>query len=121
MSSTSGFRMVEPGSDRQKNAAQSGARWQLARESVDKIRDVLSSVLGLALKFGYLITNPAEAVQLPPSRRGHEGRSVHPTRAVFGFGRTDPGAVRDDGLCRALYGLRVSEVIGLRWSDNHRR
>ena len=52
-----------------------GGKKCLARESVDKIRDVLSSVLGSAVKYGYLVTNPAEALQLPPSERGHEDSS----------------------------------------------
>ena len=66
----SGFRIKEPEENKQPNPKKSGAQQQLARESVDKIRDVLSSVLGSAVKYGYIITNPAEAVQLPPSRRG---------------------------------------------------
>jgi len=83
----SGFRIEEPGVDRQKSPVQSGARWQLARASVDKIRDVLSSVLGSAVKCGYLITNPggggpATAI----ASRGTKAETVHPTRAVFGFG-----------------------------------
>ena len=42
----------------------------LSHESIDKIRDVLSSILGSAKKYGLLVTNPVEGVQLPPSRRG---------------------------------------------------
>ena len=62
----SGFQIREPGdSQRPKNG-----KTCLSRESVDKIRDVLSSVLGSAVKYGYLVTNSAEALQLPPSRRG---------------------------------------------------
>lgn len=115
----SGFRIEEP-SARQKSPEKSGPRQELARESVDKIRDVLSSVLGSAVKYGYLITNPAEAIQLPPSRRG--------TRRQKPFLRPEQFSVLVELIQEpyasmvyvAVYtGLRVSEVIGLRWSDIH--
>jgi len=47
----SGFRIKEPEENKQKNPKKNGARQQLARESVDEIRDVLSSVLGSAVKY----------------------------------------------------------------------
>jgi hypothetical protein len=38
---------------------------KLAHESKDKIRDVLSSILGSAVDFGLLVKNPVEAIRLP--------------------------------------------------------
>jgi len=37
---------------------------------VDKIRDVLSSILGSAVKYKYLVTNPMEGVKAPSDKRG---------------------------------------------------
>ena len=42
----------------------------LSHESKDKIRDVLSSMLGSAVQYGLLVKNPVEGVRLPPERRG---------------------------------------------------
>jgi integrase len=115
----SGFRIEEP-SARQKSPERSGPRQELARESVDKIRDVLSSVLGSAMKYGYLITNPAEAIQLPASRRGARRQKpfIRPEQfSVLVELIQEPYATM---VYVAVYtGLRVSEVIGLRWSDIH--
>jgi integrase len=115
----SGFRIEEP-SARQKSPEKSGPRQELARESVDKIRDVLSSVLGSAVKYGYLITNPAESIQLPPSRRGARRQKpfIRPEQfSVLVELIQEPYASM---VYVAVYtGLRVSEVIGLRWSDIH--
>jgi hypothetical protein len=47
----------------------------LAQESRDKIRDVLSSVLVSAKRYGLLVVNPMESVQLPPERRENAGTS----------------------------------------------
>jgi integrase len=116
----SGFRIKEPEENKQQNPKKSGAQQQLARESVDKIRDVLSSVLGSAVKYGYIITNPAEAVQLPPSRRGARRHKpfIRPEQfAALAELIQEPYATM---VYVAVYtGLRVSEVIGLRWSDIH--
>ena len=40
----------------------------LSRESVDKIRDVFSSILGSAVKYEYLVSNPAASLQVPPRK-----------------------------------------------------
>ena len=42
----------------------------LSHESKDKIRDVLSSILGSAVTYGLLLRNPMENVKLPPEKRG---------------------------------------------------
>ncbi len=41
----------------------------LAHESQDKIRDVLSSILGSAMQYGLLVKNPVEGLRLPPAKR----------------------------------------------------
>ena len=44
----------------------------LASESKDKIRDVLSSILGSSVQYGLLIKNPVEGIRLPAERRESE-------------------------------------------------
>lgn len=116
----SGFQIREPDDSKPRNPEPDGAKKRLARESVDKIRDVLSSVLGSAVKYGFLVTNPAEALQLPPSKRG--ARRHKPFIRPEQFSTLvelieEPYATM---VYVAVYtGLRVSEVIALRWSDIH--
>ena len=43
---------------------------KLSHESMDKIRDTLSSVLGSAVNYEYLVKNPVEGLKLPPDRKG---------------------------------------------------
>jgi integrase len=116
----SGFQIREPEDTKQKNPERLGTDKCLARESVDKIRDVLSSILGSAVKYGYLVTNPAGALQLPPSKRG--ARRHKPFIRPEQFSALveliqEPYATM---VYVAVYtGLRVSELIALRWSDIH--
>src|SRR5271157_1599423 len=42
----------------------------LSHESRDKVRDVLSSILGSAVRYQRLVKNPMEGVQLPPKTTG---------------------------------------------------
>ena len=46
------------------------ANSKLAYESSDKIRDVLSSILGSAVQYQLLVKNPVEGLKLPPARKG---------------------------------------------------
>jgi integrase len=45
------------------------ASTKLGYESCDKIRDVLSSVLGSAVKYELLVKNPVEGMKIPPAKR----------------------------------------------------
>ena len=92
----------------------------LAHESRDKFRDVLSSVLASAVKYGFLVRNPVENVRMPAERRGK--RRNKPYLTVQQFERLvelipEPYATM---VYVAVYtGLRVSELIGLKWGDIH--
>ncbi len=118
----SGFEIVNPADSRQRGPEANGARKRLSRESVDKIRDVLSSILGSAVKYGFLVTNPAEGLQVPPEKRGKRRHKpfVRPEQfAALVELIQEPYATM---VYVAVYtGLRVSEVIGLRWGDIHER
>jgi integrase len=90
----------------------------LSRESKDKIRDVLASVLGSAKQFGLLVTNPTEGLQLPKEKRGKRKTKPHITPEQFDelLGEIpEPYATM---VFVAIYtGLRVSELAALKWND----
>src|SRR5436305_10680743 len=98
------------------------AKQKLSRESIDKSRDVLSSILGSAVKYGYLVSNPAAGLQVPPEKRGKRRHKpfIRPQEFAALVGLiSEPYATM---VYVAVYtGLRVSELIGLRWEDIHER
>jgi integrase len=95
------------------------AELELSHESRDKIRDVLSSILGSAVKYSYLVKNPVEGLQLPPPKIG---KRIKPFIMPEIFMKLlalirEPYATM---MYVAVYtGLRVSELIGLRWRNVH--
>ena len=95
------------------------AKSELSYESRDKVRDVLASVLGSAVKFGFVVKNPVEGLRLPPAKRGKPSkRYVTPTQlmVLVDLIREPYGTM----VFVAVYtGLRVSELIGLRWRNVH--
>jgi integrase len=115
-----GFQIREPEKREHQNPQDGCAGKWLSRESVDKIRDVLSSILGAAVKYGFLVKNPADGVHVAPAKRG--------TRRHKPFVRPEQFAALVELIQEpyatmvyvAVYtGLRVSELIALRWSDIH--
>lgn len=91
----------------------------LSRESVDKIRDVLATVLRLAVgKYALLTGNPMEHVVLPRSRMGRKKSKPHISPEQFDLLVTSMPEPYATMVYTAIYtGLRVSELIGLRWND----
>jgi integrase len=83
--------------------------------TVLKVRDALSSVLRSAKRFGLLVNNPLDGLQLPPDR---DGRRMKPFISPEQFNSlvesiSEPYATM---IYVAVWtGLRVSELIGLRW------
>jgi integrase len=92
---------------------------ELSHESQDKIRDVLASILGSAVKYGYLVQNPVEGVRLPPPKTGKRSKPyITPDlfKALLAL-MAEPYATM---VFIAVYvGLRVSELVGLRWRNVH--
>jgi integrase len=91
---------------------------KLSHESRDKIRDVLSSILGSAVRYQLLVKNPVEGVQLPPCVIGRRVRKPNITSEQF----EQILALMSEPYATMVYvavysGLRVSELIGLRWND----
>jgi integrase len=95
------------------------AKSALAYESKDKIRDVLSSILGSAVGYGYLIKNPVEGIRLPPDNKGRRSKPYLPPHVFDVLVQliAEPYATM---VYVAVYtGLRISELIGLRWKNVH--
>jgi integrase len=91
----------------------------LEHESKDKIRDVLSSACVAAVQYGFLIKNPVEGIKLPPPKKGKKSKPyVTPDQfEVFVARIREPYASM---VYVAVYtGLRVSELVGLRWRNVH--
>jgi integrase len=92
---------------------------KLAHESLDKIRDVLSSVLDSAVRYGLLVKNPAEGVRLP-RRRGGAKAKPWITRPQFDALVELIAEPYASMVYVAVFtGLRVSELAGLRWRNVH--
>ncbi len=89
----------------------------LSHESIDKIRDVLSGILSAAVRYELLVRNPAEGLKLPRVRKGKRSKPyVTPVqfKALIEL-IAEPYATM---VYVAVYtGLRVSELIGLRWRN----
>ena len=95
------------------------ANTNLSHESRDKIRDVLSSVLGSAVRYGYLVKNPVEGLKLPPNKTGMRSKPYISPQAFAALVAlvSEPYATM---IFVAVYtGLRVSELVGLRWRNVH--
>ncbi len=91
----------------------------LSHESRDKIRDVLSSILGSAVKFGFLVKNPVEGLRLPPPKKGKRSKP-YVTPVLFAALLALIAEPYATMIFVAVYtGLRVSELIGLRWRNVH--
>jgi integrase len=91
----------------------------LSHESIDKIRDVLSSILGSAKKYGLLVTNPVEGVGLPPSRKGKRIKPYVTPKQFLTLIEIIPEPYASMVFVAIYTGLRVSEVIGLKWRNVH--
>jgi integrase len=92
---------------------------QASHATAAKIKDVLGSVLGSALRFGLLAKNPLSAVKLRPPRTA---KRTKPTITPEQFEAlvnlmTEPYASM--AAVSVMTGLRVSELIALKWEDVH--
>jgi len=91
---------------------------RLSHESVDKVRDVLSSVLQSAVTYNLITSNPMEKVSLPPERRGRRRSKPYLTPEQFdALLMLIPEPYATMVYVAIFTGLRVSELIGLRRED----
>jgi integrase len=90
----------------------------LSPESVDKIRDVVSSVLRTAVDYGRLSSNPAEKIRLKKRKLRRTKPFLRREQFVALLGLiAEPYATM---IYVAVFtALRVSELAGLRWRNVH--
>jgi integrase len=91
----------------------------LGHESLDKVRDVLSSIMNAAMRHQLILKNPVEGVRLPHPRRGKRGKPwITPEQLALLLERMqEPYATL---VFVAMFtGLRPSELAGLRWRNVH--
>ena len=95
------------------------ANSDLSRESRDKVRDVLSSILGSAVKYGFLVKNSVEGLRLPPDKTGRRQKPFIRPQQISALLELIAEPYSTMVFVAVYTGLRVSELIGLRWSDIH--
>ncbi|HLV85814.1 MAG TPA: tyrosine-type recombinase/integrase [Candidatus Sulfotelmatobacter sp.] len=92
---------------------------KLSHESKDKIRDVLSSVLGSAKEYGLLIANPAENIRLPRDTKGRKSKPYVPPEKFAALLALISEPYSTMVFVAVYTGLRISELVGLRWANVH--
>jgi integrase len=93
--------------------------WKMAQESKDKVKDVLCSILGSARDYGLLVRNPVGGVRPPAAKSGKRSKPY-----ITEQGLNQLLTVVKEPYATMIYvavftGLRVSELIGLRWRNVH--
>ena len=91
----------------------------LSHESIDKVRDVLSSILGSAKHYQLLVTNPVEGVRLPPKRKGRRGKPFITPEQFQKLIQLIAEPYATMVYVPVYTGLRASELVGLRWKNVH--
>ncbi len=91
---------------------------ELSPESIDKTRDVLSSVLRTAVEYGRLNTNPAGKIRLR-KRRLTRPKPFLRRQQFFDLLALMAEPYATMVYVAALTALRVSELTGLRWKNVH--
>jgi integrase len=97
----------------------SGLAGQVSYPTISKIRDVLSSILRYAVHMEYLNKDPMEGLRLPKDKRP---RRPKPTITPEQF--ADLVQIVSEPYATMIFvavwtGLRVSELIGLKWRCIH--
>jgi integrase len=94
---------------------------RLGGDTVLKIKEVLSAVLASAVRFDLLTKNPLLAVQIPRSKLVNKKRQKpHITPEEFERLVEFVGEPYATMIYVAVFsGLRVSELVGLKWDDVH--
>lgn len=89
----------------------------LSPRTLQQARTVLRIALGAAVDDGLIAVNPAVAKRMVPAqvRREHRVLSAAQVNALLDGTRDDPRGALWAVLCTT--GLRLGEVLGLKWSD----
>jgi integrase len=95
------------------------ANSELSRESVDKIRDTQAAILQLAaVKYRLIPSSPMEHIDLPRTKNRRKPQRAYITPEQFDrLVRNMPEPYATMVYVAIYTGLRVSELIGLKWGD----
>ncbi len=91
----------------------------LEHESKDKIRDVLSSACAAAVQYGFLVKNPVDGIRLPPQKKGRKSKPFVTPEQFETLVARIPEPYASMVYVAVYTGLRVSELVGLRWRNVH--
>jgi integrase len=97
----------------------SGMAGQVSYPTVSKIRDALSSILRSAVDVDYLIKNPMEGLRLPPDKRARQPKPTITPNQFHELVTLVAGPYSSMLFVSVWTGLRVSELIGLKWRSIH--
>lgn len=105
-------------SDKLKGGRKDGKDGGLSLVSVKKHLSVLRQALDLAVIYGYIPQNPCDPVRLPKLKSGLTDRTVLLTaqEAQEVINAFEGHPLRVAVVLALYYGLRRSEVLGLKWS-----
>jgi len=95
------------------------ANSQLSHESIDKVRDVLSAILGSAVQYNLLVKNPVEGLKLPPAKRGRRSKPYITPQQLHALLELIAEPYSSMVFVAVYTGLRPSELVGLRWRNVH--
>ena len=92
---------------------------QLSHESIDKVRDVLSAILGSAVQYNLLVKNPVEGLKLPPAKKGRRSKPFVTPQQLHALLELIAEPYSSMVFVAVYTGLRPSELVGLRWRNVH--
>jgi integrase len=91
----------------------------LSHESIDKVRDVLASILGAAVQYQFLVKNPVEGLRLPRPKRGRPKKRFIEPQQFMKLVQLIQEPYATMVYVAVFTALRVSELVGLKWDDIH--
>jgi integrase len=97
----------------------SGMAGELSHPTILKIRDTLSSVLRAAVEVDYLTKNPLEQLRLPLDKRPRQPKPTITPAQFHSLIELVPEPYATMLFVSVWTGLRVSELIGLKWRCIH--
>jgi integrase len=95
------------------------SKTKLSHESMDKIRDVLSSILESAVRYELLVKNPVEGLRLPKPKTGKRTKPFITPEQFEALLKLIAEPYASMTYVAVYTGLRVSELVGLRWRNVH--
>ncbi len=87
-----------------------------APKTLTHLRNLLSKIFAVAIKWGWLNSNPATGIELPPLEIRHETR-VLPPEEITPLTKNLAEPARTIIILGLLTGLRVGEILGLKIQD----